>query len=109
MVMAGGCVRNDWDIPEGVDLEEILRSPWYPPTERSNPMAQKLFEYAAIFTPAPTKEEMERGVKPKSELIVPITSCLANNEKEAMMLASRALPEKYTDKLEQVEIAVRPF
>jgi hypothetical protein len=69
----------------------------------------KLFEYAVIYNPAPTKDQQERGEKPKSELIVDVTRVLSNNEKEAMMLAAREIPEEYTDKLDRVEIALRPF
>lgn len=69
----------------------------------------KLYEFAVIFNPLPTKDQQERGEIPKSELIVDVTRVLANNDKEAMMLAARAIPEKYTDKLDRVEIAFRPF
>ena len=69
----------------------------------------KLYEYAVIYTPIATKEQNERGDKPKAELIVPVTHVLANNDKEASMLAARAIPENYTDKLDRLEIALRPF
>lgn len=69
----------------------------------------KLFEYAVIYNPKPTKDQMERGENPKSELVVDVTRVLANNDKEAMMLAARSIPEKYTDKLDQLDIACRPF
>lgn len=69
----------------------------------------KLFEYAAIYTPLATKDQNDRGEKPKAELIVDVKRVLANNEKEAMMLAARDIPESYTDKLDRVEIALRPF
>jgi hypothetical protein len=42
-------------------------------------------------------------------LIVDVTRVLSNNDKEAMMLAARAIPTDYTDKLDRVEIALRPF
>lgn len=69
----------------------------------------KLFEYAVIYNPLPTKEQNERGEKPKSELIVDVKRVLSNSEKEAMMLAARDIPDAYTDKLDRVEIALRPF
>jgi len=72
-------------------------------------MASKLFEYAVIHHPVATKEQNERGEKPKSELIVDVTRVLANNDKEAAMLAARAIPEGFTDKLDRVELAIRPF
>lgn len=69
----------------------------------------KLYEYAVIFNPLPTKDEKERGEKPKSKLIVDVTRVLSNDDKEAMMLAARAIPQEYTDRLDRVEIALRPF
>lgn len=69
----------------------------------------KLFEFAVIYKPVATKEQQERGEKPKSELIVDVTRVLANDDKEASMLAARAIPDEYTDKLDRVEIALRPF
>lgn len=69
----------------------------------------KLYEYAVIYNPIPTKDQQERGETPKSELVVDVTRVLSNNDKEAMMLAARAIPDGYTDKLDRLEIALRPF
>lgn len=69
----------------------------------------KLYEFAVIYNPLPTKEQTERGEKAKSVLLVDVTRVLANDEKEAMMLAARSIPETHTDKLDRVEIACRPF
>jgi hypothetical protein len=69
----------------------------------------KLFEYVVIHNPLPTKEQAERGESAKSVLIVDVKRVLANSEKEAMMLAARDIPSDYTDKLDRVEIALRPF
>lgn len=69
----------------------------------------KLFEFIAIYNPLPTKDQADRGETPKSILIVDVTRALANNDKEAAMLAARAIPDEYTTKLDLVEIAIRPF
>ncbi len=69
----------------------------------------KLYEHAVIYNPLPTKDENDRGEKPKSLLIVDVKRVLSNSDKEAMMLAARDIPADYTDKLAQVEIALRPF
>ena len=69
----------------------------------------KLYEYAVIYTPLQTKDQNDRGEKPKSLLVVDVKRVLSNSEKEAMMLAARDIPVDYTDKLDQVEIALRPF
>ena len=68
-----------------------------------------LFEAAVIFTPLQTKDQHERGEKPKSELVVPITTLIANTEKEAEIQASRLIPDRYIDQLSCIEIALRPF
>jgi hypothetical protein len=65
----------------------------------------KLFEYAVIYNPKSKKE----GDESKSELIVPVTTVLAANKENAAMVAARAIPEKYIDKLDRIEVAVRPF
>lgn len=69
----------------------------------------KIFQYAVIYHPLPTKEQQERGERPRSEIVVPIESIVARDEKEVAMLASRSIPEKYADKLDRLEIAIRPF
>lgn len=69
----------------------------------------KLFEYAVIYHPIATKDQKDAGENPKDVLLVDVTRILAGNDKEAAMLAARAIPETYTDKLDRVEIALRPF
>lgn len=69
----------------------------------------KLFEFAVIYQPLATKEQDERGESPKAVLLVDVKRVLANDEKQAMMLAARAIPEEYTDKLDLLDIACRPF
>ena len=69
----------------------------------------KLYEYAVLYHPTQTKEQKERGESAKSKLIVDVTRVLAAGEKEAAMLAARSIPEEYADKLDKVEIALRPF
>ena len=66
----------------------------------------KLYEYAVIHNPKSKKKD-ERA--DKSELVVDVTRVLAKTEQEAVIHASRAIPEKYLDKLDEVEIIVRPF
>lgn len=69
----------------------------------------KLYEYVAIYHPLPTKDQADRGEKPRSELIVDVKRVLSNSDKEAAMLAARDVPDAYADKLDRVEISVRPF
>ena len=64
-----------------------------------------LFTYAILFHP--TEKEVEEGKK--SELIVPPETILAQSEETAGMLIIKQIPDKYNDKLEQVEVLIRPF
>lgn len=70
----------------------------------------KLFEYAVLYHPRPTKEQAERNEWPKSQIIVKPTTVMAGTETEVAMLAARA-PElaEHVDHLEDVETIVRPF
>lgn len=68
-----------------------------------------LFQYAVLFHPKATKEQIERGERPKSIVLTEPTTKLAGSEQEIAILAARSVPADYTDKLEDVEIVVRPF
>jgi hypothetical protein len=46
-------------------------------------MSMKIYEYAVIHHPIATKEQQDRGEKPRSELIVDVTRVLARDDKEA--------------------------
>lgn len=65
----------------------------------------KLYQYAVIWNP----NEKEKEAGQKSQLVVPITTLLASDEKSAGLQAARAIPEEWVPKLEQCEIALRPF
>lgn len=69
----------------------------------------KLFEYAIIFHPKVTKDTSGNETQGADELLVPPKFVLAASDKEAAMRAAREIPEKYVDRLEQVEVCVRPF
>ena len=64
----------------------------------------KIFEFAAIYVP---KDGLKTADNAK--IIVEPTAIIAKDEKQAAILAARAIPEDYVDRLDQVEIAVRPF
>lgn len=69
----------------------------------------QLFEYAILHHPKQTKEEAERNEQPKSVLVKAPMQLLAATKDEVSILAARAIPESYLDRLETVEIVVRPF
>ncbi len=70
----------------------------------------KLFEYAILFHPKEKKDAAGNVLEDKkSILVIPPTTILAGSDKEVGMIAAKSLPDEYDDKLEQVEIVVRPF
>lgn len=69
----------------------------------------RLYEYAVIYNPKATKEQQDKGETPASTLVVDVTRILANNDKEAQMIAARAIPGEYMTRLDRVEVAIRPF
>lgn len=69
----------------------------------------KLFQYAVLFHPKPTKDQLETGERPKSVVVTELTTILAGGPEEVGMLAARSIDPQYVDKLEDVEILVRPF
>jgi hypothetical protein len=68
-------------------------------------MKLQLFQYAVIHHP--TEKEMKKGAK--SEVIVEPTTILAETEHIASMKVVRKIPKEFDDKLEQLDIAIRPF
>ena len=62
----------------------------------------RLFQIAVICHP-------EEKSKAPAELVVPIETILAKDEKVAALMAARKIPESYNEKLDRVEVAVRPF
>jgi hypothetical protein len=73
--------------------------------EQAKGEAMKIFEYAILLHP--TKKAKEDGEP--SKLIKPPTCVLACDQNAALVLAARAIPENLLDKLDRVEVAVRPF
>lgn len=69
----------------------------------------KLFEFALIYHPKAVKDTAGNDTTPPDELVQAPTHILCESEKEALMVAARAIPEKYVKELQFVEIALRPF
>jgi hypothetical protein len=73
-------------------------------------MVSKLFEYAVIYHPKVVKDAMGNETQGPDKLLVDPTYVLAADDKQVGMIAARAsVLADYLDKLEQVEIVVRPF
>ena len=66
----------------------------------------EIYEYAVIYQEKPADKN---AIKPKGKLIVEITQVLVDSEAEAQMIAARAIPDDYVDKLEDITVVVRPF
>ncbi len=65
----------------------------------------KLFQYGVILHP--TDDEKKAGKS--SVLVLGIATVLAGDQNGAVMQAARAIPEEHMDKLDRLEVAVRPF
>jgi hypothetical protein len=68
-------------------------------------MRKTLFEMALLLHP--TADEIKAG-KDTVVLVEP-KQFLASDQQTATILASREIPEEHLDKLDRVEVAVRPF
>jgi hypothetical protein len=66
----------------------------------------RLFEYTVILQPKEDKdgEEIEPG-----KLIVDPATILAKDPDQAGMIAARAIPDEYMDRLDRLSVVVRPF
>lgn len=70
---------------------------------------QSLFMIAVLYTPAQTKDEAERGVEPKTQMLVEPKWILAKDASAANVQAARAIPESHADKADQITLCVRPW
>lgn len=69
----------------------------------------QLFEYAVLYHPKPTKDPAGNDTTPKSTLVIAPATVLAVDEKEVGLKVARLIPADYDDKLDLVEVIVRPF
>lgn len=66
----------------------------------------RIYQYAILWHPT-EKQMKEDGTK--SKIVVAPKDVLANDDRQAQMMASMEIPAEYRDQLDQVEIAMRPF
>ena len=69
-------------------------------------MDAQLYQYAVILQ---AKEDKDGDVVEEAELIVDLTTCLAKDQAQAAMIAARAIPDNYMDRIDRLTVAVRPF
>jgi hypothetical protein len=72
-------------------------------------MQKRLFAYAVLYHPKPKKQKDGEEIALASEIVQDPKWVLAANPDQVSILAARAIPEKYLDDLDQVEILVSPF
>jgi hypothetical protein len=72
-------------------------------------MKGKLYEYAVVHHPKAKKDVAGNEEPVKSKILTDVTRILAATPDEVSIIAGRSIPEEYLDRLEQVEIVVRPF
>lgn len=70
---------------------------------------ERIYYYAIIHHPTPTKDNKENGRPPRSKLVAGPTAILARDVQEVNIVAARMIPAELTDVLNEVEIAVTPF
>lgn len=68
-----------------------------------------LFEYAVIHHPKETQDAMGNDTTPKDTVLTPVTSVLAKSDREVSIIAARGIPESYIDRLNEIEVVIRPF
>ena len=77
---------------------------------------KRAFQYLIIHHRPASKEERESGKVPESMFIGAgdgdpgqPTTVLSIDERQAGIHAARAIPQAYLDRLDEIEIIVRPF
>jgi hypothetical protein len=69
----------------------------------------KLFQYAALYHPKETKDQGGNDTTPPSQIVLEPKTVLAENDKALAMRVAREIPAEYDDKLDLVEIVIRPW
>jgi hypothetical protein len=69
----------------------------------------KLFEFAVLFHPKVVKDAQGNETQGADKIVKAPEFTLAKDDKEVAIRAARAIPDEYLDRLDQVEIVVRPF
>lgn len=67
----------------------------------------RLFEYVVFYKGATDAAAALLDSKPK--ILIQPTTVLAENERAVNIMAARAIPTEYDDKLNDVVVVVRPF
>jgi len=65
----------------------------------------RVYEYVIFLDPKKEEGKPEE----KAKILVDRKTVLATSDKQAGIIASRDIPEEYIDRLEEIEVALRPF
>lgn len=68
-----------------------------------------LYEYCAIWNPKTTKDAQGNDTTPASEIVLEPDRILAKNEQIVATLVARKIPEKWLDKIDEIQIFIHPF
>jgi hypothetical protein len=69
----------------------------------------KLYEYAVLHHPKAKRDVAGNEEPVKSKIITDVTRVLAVTPEEVSIVAARTIPEEFLDRIDQIEIVVRPF
>lgn len=72
-------------------------------------MKKRPFEYIVLHHPKATDEQRKTNTEPDSTIIVDKTMVMAGDDRQAGLRAARSIPQEFEEKLDEVEIIVRPF
>lgn len=72
-------------------------------------MSSKIFEYAIIWNPKETSDAQGNDTTQPAVLLQSPTVVLAKDAQQVAIIAARKIPEEYLNKLEEVDVCVRPF
>lgn len=68
-------------------------------------MKKQLFEYAVLLHPSSKENENQEP----SKIIVEKTTTLATSSEKVAMEAVMSIPAEYKNRLDEIEVVVRPF
>lgn len=70
-------------------------------------MQQKLFQFAILYHQKIDKANGDEEIK--TSIINEPATLLAQDEKIALLQIAKKIPETYSDKLQDIEILIKPF
>lgn len=66
----------------------------------------EVFEYCVFLD---EKRDKDDEVTEEAVFLVPVDQILCRNKEQAMLKAAKAIPDEHMDKLDRIQVAVRPF